>query len=176
EYRAWVGGGEGAKLVAIHARHVAGDADFPKVIELALVDREVQREALRRWIILGLCRRYADIGITLAAVVKPQLFLVLRYAVGIVDVSAGQKAQHMGGGSLDHGAELPFAEGLVAGEVDLPHRSFFSLRYGVDKVDPAIAAVDDLRIDADLGAAGTPVCLDDAADVGLHAGTLQRAT
>ena len=81
----------------------------------------------------------------------------------------------MGGGGLDHGAELPFAEGLVAGEVDLPHRSFCSLRYGVDEVDPAVAAVDDLRIDADLGAAGTPICLDDAADVGLHGGALQRA-
>src|SRR5207237_9342895 len=129
----------------------------------------------RRCIILGLVGRYADIGITLAAVVKPQLFLVLRYAVGIVDVSAGQKAQHMGGGSLDHGAELPFAEGLVAGEVDLPHRSFFSLRYGVDEVDPAVAAVNDLRIDSDFGAAGSPVCLDDAADVGLQGGGLQRS-
>src|SRR5207247_10209986 len=61
------------------------------------------------------------------------------------------------------------------GEIDLPYRSFCSLRYGVDEVDPAIAAVDDLRIDADLGAAGTPVCLHDAADVGLHGGALQRA-
>ena len=99
----------------------------------------------------------------------------MRDAVGIVDVTAGQKTQHMGGGGLDHGAELPFAEGLVAGEVDLPYRSFCALRYGVDEVDPAIAAVDDLRIDADLGAAGAPVCLDDAADVGLHGGALQRA-
>ena len=32
-----------------------------------------------------------------------------------------------------------------------------------------------MRIDADLGTAGTPVCLDDAADVGLHGGALQRA-
>ena len=79
------------------------------------------------------------------------------------------------GGGLDHGAELPLAEGLVAGEVDLPHRRFCALRYGVDEVDPTIAAVDDLRIDADLGAAGTPVCLDDAADVGLHGSALQRA-
>jgi hypothetical protein len=103
------------------------------------------------------------------------LFLVLRDAVGIVDVTAGQKTQHMGGGRLDHGAELAFSEGLVAGEVDLPYRSLCSLRDGVDEVNPAVAAVDDLRIDADLGTAGTAVCLDDAADVGLHGGALQRS-
>src|SRR5258705_11237203 len=107
-------------------------------------------------------------GIPIAAVIEPMLFLVLRTADGIVAVTAGQKTQHMGGGGLDHGAELPFAEGLVAGEVDLPYRSLCALRYGVDEVDPAIAAVDDLRIDADLGAAGPPGCPDDAAHAGLH--------
>src|SRR4029453_14009313 len=81
----------------------------------------------------------------------------------------------MGGGGLDHGAELPFAKGLIAREVDLPYRSLCSFRDGVDEVDPAIAAVDDLRIDADLGASGAPVYLDNAADVGLHGGALQRS-
>ena len=81
----------------------------------------------------------------------------------------------MVGGGLDHGAELPFAEGFVAGEVDPTYRGLCPLRYSVDEVDPAIAAVDDLRIDADLGAAGAAVCFDDAADVGLHGGALQRA-
>ena len=97
EHRAWVGGGEGAKLVAIHARDVASDADLPEAIERAFVDYEAQRKTFCRRIIFRLCRGDADIGITLAAVVKPQLFLVLRDAVGIVDVTASQKAQHMGG-------------------------------------------------------------------------------
>src|SRR6185295_3816062 len=81
----------------------------------------------------------------------------------------------MGSGCLDHGAELPFAEGVIAREVDLPYRSLCALRYGVDEVNPAIPAVDDLRIDADLGATGAPVYFDDAPDVGLHGGALQRA-
>ena len=79
------------------------------------------------------------------------------------------------GGGLDHGAELPLAESLVAGEIDLPHRGLCALRYGVDEIDAAVAAVDDLRLDADLVAADMPVGLDDAADVGLHRGALQRA-
>ena len=44
EYRTWVGGREGAKLVAIQARNVAGDTDFPEVIERALVDCEASAQ------------------------------------------------------------------------------------------------------------------------------------
>ena len=48
----------------------------------------------------------------------------------------------------------------------------FALRNVIDEIDPVIAAVDNLRIDADIVAPGMPVSLDDAADVGLHRGAL----
>ena len=55
EHRAWMGRWKSAKLVAIQARNVADDADFPEEIERTFVDCEAECKTLRCWIVLGLC-------------------------------------------------------------------------------------------------------------------------
>jgi len=89
------------------------------MIELTFINREGERKSLDRRIVFGPGGSHAGVGITLAAVVEPQLLPVLRDAIGIVDVAAGQEAQHVGGRRLDDGIELPLAENMIAGEVDL---------------------------------------------------------
>ncbi len=103
------------------------------------------------------------------------MLAILRDAVGVVDVAADQKAQHIGRGGLDHRGELPLAENPIAHEVDLPHGRLRPFRHHIDKVDPIFAAADDLRHDTDIVAPDMTVGFDDAADVGLHHGVLQRA-
>ena len=122
EYRARTRRRQAAKLFAVHPRHVADDADVAEMIERALVDRKGQRKAVQRRIVFGVGRGHAGVGIALAAVVQPQRLAVGGDPVGVVLVAAGQKAQHIGGGRLDHGSELPLAEDRVAHEIDLPHR------------------------------------------------------
>ena len=73
----------------------------------------------------------------------------------------------IGRGGLDDGAELPVAEGLVADEVDLPHRGLGAFGHVIDEVDAVVAAVDDLGHDADIVAAGMAVGFHDAADIGF---------
>ena len=46
---------------------------------------------------------------------------------------------------------------------------------GEDEIDPVIAAVDDLRDDANIVAADAPIGFDDAVDVALHRRALQPA-
>ena len=119
--------------------------------------------------------RHAGVGIAVAAIVEPDLLAVLVDAVGIVDVAAGEEAQHRAGRGLDDGVELAVAEGVIADEVDLPHRRLLALGDGEDEIDAVVAAVDDLRHHADIVAPDAPVGFDDAVDVGLHGGALQRA-
>ena len=64
---------------------------------------------------------------------------------------------------------------VIADEIDLPHRGLLALRHLIDEVDAIVAAVDDLGHHADIVAPGMAVGFDDAADVGLHHGALQRA-
>jgi hypothetical protein len=130
---------------------------------------------VERWIVFGLGRSHAGVGIALAAIIEPQLFAILRDAVRVVDVTAGQKAQHIGRGGLYDRGELPFAEHVIAHEVDLPHRRLGPLRHHIDEIDPVFAAADDLRHDIDVVAPDMPVGFHDAADVGLHHRALQRA-
>src|SRR6202022_4911638 len=115
------------------------------------------------------------VGIPSAAVEEPQLLLVLGYAIGIIDVRAGQEAQHVCGGRLDHGIELSFAENVVARELDLPHRRLDPPGDPIDEVAPAVAAVDDFRRHTDIITSDVPVGLQDAADIRLHRSTLQAA-
>ncbi len=130
---------------------------------------------MERGIVFGPGRSHAGVGIALAAIVQPQLFAIRGDAVRVVDVTAGQKAQHVGRGGLDHGGELPLAEHAVADEVDLLHRRFRALRHHVDEVDAVVAAIDDLRHHTDIVASGMAVGVHDAANVSLHHGALQRA-
>ena len=145
------------------------------MIERAFVDRKCQRESVPGRIVFGLRRGHAGVGIALAAVVEPQQLAVAVDAIGIVDVVAGQEAQDRGRGGLDHRAELAVAKGLVADEVDLLHRGLGALGHDIDEVDAVVAAVDDLGYDADIVAAGMAVGFQDAADIALHQGALQRA-
>ena len=155
--------------------HIAGDADVAEMIERAFIDREGQRKSLGRGIVFGVGVGHAGVGIALAAIIQPQSARDRRDAVGIVDVAAGQEAQHRGRRGLDHGAELPLAERLVADKVDLPHRGLGAFGHVIDEIDAVVAAVDDFGHDADIVAPGMPVGFHDAADVGLHHGALQRA-
>ena len=102
------------------------------------------------------------------------MLAILCDAVRVVDVAAGQKAQDIGHGGLYDRGELPFAENVIAHEVDLPHRRLWPLRHHIDEIDAVFAAADDLRHDIDVVAPDMPVGFDDAADVGLHHGALQR--
>ena len=166
---------QAAKLFGIQSRDIAVDADVAEMIERAFIDRKGQRKSLGRGIVFGDRRGHAGVGIALAAIVQSQQLAIRCDAVGIVDIAAGQKAQHIGCGGLDHGGKLPLAEHLVADEVDLPHRGLAAFGHLIDEIDAVVATVDDFRHDADIVAPDMAVGFHDAADVGLHHGALQRA-
>ena len=163
------------EFFGIQSRHIAHDGDVAEMIERSFIDRKRQRKSAFRWIVFGLGRSNAGVGIALATIVQSQLLAIGRDTVGVVFIAAGQKAQHVGGGSLDHGGKLPFAEHPVADKIDLPHRRLRPLRHHIDEIEPVVTAIDDLRHDADIVAPGMPIGFHDAADVGLHHGALQCA-
>ena len=111
----------------------------------------------------------------MVAIIEPQLLAIFCDTVGVIDVAADQKAQHVGCGGLDHGGELPLAEHMVADEIDLPHRDLLAFGDGEDEIDAVASAIDDFRHHADIIAPDVPVGFHDAADVGLNGGALQRA-
>src|SRR6202008_3197503 len=116
---------------------------------------------------LGIDRAHVGVGIALAAIVVADRLAVGVDKIRIVDVAAEQKAQHVGGGSLDHGRQLPFAENGVADEVDLLDRRLRTFRYLEDEIDTVAAAVDDHGLDAGVVASETTIGLNDVVDVGL---------
>ncbi len=166
---------QATKFFGIQPRYIADDIDVAEMIERAFIDRKRNFKSVCDRIVFGLRRSHAGVGIALAAIVQPQLLAILRDAVGVVDVAADEKTQHIGRGGLDHRAELPLAERMVADEIDLPHCRLRPLRHHIDEIDPVVAAVDDLRLHADIVAPGVTVGFHDAADIGLHYGVLQRA-
>jgi len=64
-----------------------------ETVERAFVDREGYRKSLCRGIVLRVGGAYAGVGVTLTAIVEPNLLPILSDTIGIVDVAAGQKAQ-----------------------------------------------------------------------------------
>ncbi len=145
------------------------------MIGLTFVDRKCERESFRRGVVFGARLGDSRVGVAVVAIVEPQLLAVFCDAVGVVDIAADQKAQHVGCGGLDHGGELALAEHVIADEIDLPHCGLLAFGDGEDKIDAVGSTIDDFRYHADVVAPGMPIGFHDAADVGLHRGALQRA-
>src|SRR5262249_6710565 len=119
ELRAGLHQKQTAEPSRVEPRHVAGDANLAKIVELSLVDRESQCKSPCRRVVLG---THAGISIATAAIVKADLLAVLVNAISVIDVTAGQKADDRGSRGLDHGFELAIGESVIADENDLPNR------------------------------------------------------
>jgi hypothetical protein len=176
ECRAGAGEQQAMKLVAIESGDVADDADLAEIVTLALVDRKVNFEAVACRIIFGICGGHGRVGVAVVLVVLAYCLAVVIDPVGVVDIPAGQEAQHVRDRGLDDRPELAISEDMVAGKGDRLHRRLLAFGDSIDEVDPVIAAIDDLRRDANTFAAGPMIGFDDAIDIALHSRTRQSAT
>jgi hypothetical protein len=164
-----------AQFFRIDAVDMAVDRDLAEMIERAFLDRVSQREAFCRGIVFRRDRAHIGVGITLGAIIGADQLAIGIDHIGIVDVAAEQKTQHVGSRRLDDGGELAFAKDSVAGEVDLPDRRLGAFGDLEDEIDTVAAAIDEHGFDRDVVTPETLVSLDDVVDVGLHGCALQAS-
>lgn len=175
ERRASARGNPSAQSFGTDLRNMGLEVDTAEAIGFTLIDRKGQDKALDSRVIFGPCIGYADVSIAAVAVIAPKLILIGREPIRIINVSVGEKAQHVGRGRAYNGGKLALAESVIADEVDLPHRRLCAFGDRENEVDAVLAAADDFRHHPDIATANAAIGLHDATDIRLQRGTLKRS-
>jgi hypothetical protein len=138
---------------------------FAEAIDRAFVDRETDRKAFFIVIIFGFRPGHADIRKTLAEIEAAQQFAVGLDLVGIVDIVAQHETEDIALAGLDHGLELPLAEGPVSGKIDRLDGGLGPFGDLEHQVQPVGAVADGQRYHPDVVASRSAVDVSDPSDV-----------
>ena len=156
--------------IARDFRDRAVDRNSSKGVKLALVDREVDQEAVAFRIKIGVASGDADIGVTVLEIILAQQFAIERHPIGVVDAGALDEVEPACLGGGDDIAQLAVVEGVVAHEVDafdLRRAAFCDFEHEVDAI---LLELDDFGLDGRSEPALAAVDIKHTLNVGLNFG------
>ncbi len=125
-------------------------------------------------IVFGQRGHHLHVGKTVLEVIAANQVAVGLDPVRIVDVVTAEEAQQVQFVRLDDVLEPIGRISIVADELDRLDAGFRALGDREDEIDAVVRLLDDLRIDANVVAAGMAIDFGDALGIGLHHRTRKR--